>query len=109
MNSTNTNQDWLDTDPSQWKPEQEGESIQGILVSKTPKSGERSAIYHIQDSQDNLHIVWGSAVMDRKMDAIEENEEVKITFEGTKPSKKGKHPTKLFKVLHRKTRGDSSE
>ena len=89
-----------------WKPTKKGEVLQGFLTLKRPREGDRSAYYQITDSNNELHIVWGSAVLDDRMQTVEIGEEVKITFNGTKPSSKGKHPMKLFEVMHRKNPND---
>ena len=98
----NQDNEWKSTDPTKWEPKQEGDSLQGILIDKRARTEDRSAFYHIQDGNDQLHLVWGSAVLDRAMATVEKDDEVRITFNGTKPSKNGKHPMKLFEVMRRK-------
>ena len=92
--------DWRTTEPQQWKPAKEGETLQGFLTLKKPRAGDRSAYYHITVSNNDLHIVWGCATLDRGMERVQIDNEVKITFNGTKDIGK-KYPLKLFEVVYR--------
>lgn len=97
----NQNEDWHSTEPTTWKPEQEGEVLQGILYKKVSKVNDRSAYYFIQDSNQQLHRVWGCATIDSGMELVEERQEVRITYNGTKELKGRQHPLKLFDVKYR--------
>ena len=98
---TQKQDEWQSTERKPWKPTKEGEVLQGFLTQKRPGAGDKSAYYHITDSNDDLHIVWGSATLDSGMERVEKDDEVKITYNGTKDIGK-KYPLKLFDVEYRK-------
>ena len=78
-------------EPGIWKPQNEGDSITGILVSKEEDNPERnmSAKYMI-DSNEGVTLVWGSAVLDERMAVVPIQSKVRITYNGKKELKKGK-------------------
>ena len=88
---------WVSTEPKIWKPTKEEETLQGVLTKKESRTDQRSGFYHIQDNNQQLHLVWGSAVLDRAMEPVKVDDEVRITYQGTKESKHG-NPMKLFDV-----------
>ena len=72
-------------EPGIWKPQNEGDSITGILVSKEEANPERnmSAKYMI-DSNEGVTLVWGSAVLDERMAVVPIQSKVRITYNGKK-------------------------
>ena len=97
--------DWQSTETQIWKPQEKGETLQGFLYTKSPKVKDRSAFYRIQDGNNQLHLVWGSATLDRGMERVEEGQEVRITYNGTRDIGK-KFPLKLFEVVYRDSPND---
>ena len=57
---------WKSIEPEMWKPENEGDSIEGILIEKKPRTEAMSAQYKLKN-EDGEHLVWGSAVLDDRM------------------------------------------
>ena len=83
--------------PGIWKPENKGDKIKGIFISKDEGVGDfDSTIYHF-DVEGIPTSVWGSAALNPKMVGIKQGNLIEIEFTGTAPSKKGAD-TKLFKV-----------
>lgn len=84
-------------EPGVWKPENEGDKITGIFISKDENVGDfDSTIYHL-DVDGAPMSVWGSAALDPKMVGMKAGTLVEIEYTGKTPSKKGED-TKLFKV-----------
>ena len=67
--------------PETWEPK-EGDSIEGIYKGKQHNVGKnKSTIYNIK-VDGKLKSVWGSTVLDRKMMDLEEDETIRITYDG---------------------------
>ena len=106
----NKNQGWeevKDPEDSIWRPEAIGDEISGIYLCKENDVG----IYHSNKytlETDNGEVdVFGSAVLDKKFDDIPIGYEVKIVYQGEKPSKPPKKPFKLFQVFKRSVKSES--
>lgn len=91
-------------EPNVWKPEQDGDFIEGVLIAKKEKLGpnESKAYYLEKDSSQVL--VWGSTVLDSRMEFVDIRSYLKITFKGTQKNNKGQD-TKIFKVEKAKLEG----
>jgi len=85
-----------------WKPEQEGDTIQGKYIAhKTDVGMNNSNVYVVQiKGESEPKSIWGSAVLDNKFQEIPLNSEVRIEFLG-KIKGKGPVPYKDFKVLYK--------
>ncbi len=85
-----------------WKPENEGDTIQGLYQSKKENVGvNNSNIYLILvDGQEEAVSIWGSTVLDTKFQEISIGSEVKIEYLG-KVKSKAPQPYKDFKVLYK--------
>ncbi len=77
-----------------------GPVIQGILIGRKHDVGvNNSSVYNIQLQDGTVVTVWGSTVLDPKMQIVPDNSEVRITFEGFQKAKvAGRKPWKKFKV-----------
>ena len=80
---------WQKVEPTAWKPESEGDSIEGVLVSKQEAGVNIGARYFIQDASDNVRFLWGSAILDQRMEHIHVGDVVRIEFDGKTTNKKG--------------------
>tara|TARA_Y100000310_G_scaffold105453_1_gene103925 strand:- start:113 stop:445 length:333 start_codon:yes stop_codon:yes gene_type:complete len=87
---------WKNIEPAVWKPQNEGDSIEGVLVNEEPKTQDLSAMYSIENAEGQV-LVWGSAVLDDRMQYVNVGSKVRITFKGMTKNKKGQN-VKLFKV-----------
>lgn len=85
--------------PDTWKPTEKGDSIAGVLIAKKENVGEnKSKLYTLETQEDGVKSVWGSAVLDMRMELAKVGEFITIEFKGREDSSKGKQPTKIFKV-----------
>ncbi|MFC1895645.1 hypothetical protein ACFL0Q_03140 [Thermodesulfobacteriota bacterium] len=89
---------WKTIEPGIWKPEQKGEDITGVLVSKAPKDENTgySARYYL-DTTKGMYLVWGSAVIDDRMQYVKIGDKIRITFEG-KTKNKRNQDVNLFTI-----------
>lgn len=90
--------EWRTIQPIVWRPLKEGDNISGILVNKEPKdeNSSISAKYYI-DTEKGTFFVWGSTVLDDRMQYVKVGQKIRITFEGKTRNKRGQ-PMNLFKV-----------
>ncbi len=90
--------EWQTIEPGIWKPENEGDQIAGVLVNKEPRdeASGTSARYYIEN-QDGMFLIWGSAVIDDRMQYVKIGQKVRVTFEGHTKNKKNQQ-VNLFKV-----------
>jgi hypothetical protein len=81
--------EWKTIEPGVWKPEQKGDHIIGVLVNKTPKDEQSglSARYYIEN-ENGTFFLWGSAVIDDRMQYVKVGQKVRITFEGKTKNKR---------------------
>ena len=80
---------WQKVEPTAWKPESEGDSIEGVLVSKQEAGVNIGARYFVQDASDNVRFLWGSAILDQRMEHIHVGDVARIEFDGKTTNKKG--------------------
>jgi len=82
-----------------WKPENEGDFIEGIYKGSESDVGEnKSMLYHIETLESKPVGVWGSVVLDTKMIAAQLGDQIKIEYLGKGEAQKGRNPPKLFEV-----------
>ena len=84
-------------EPGIWKPEKEGDEIEGILIDKREGVGTYSSNAYMIENREGQHLVWGSTVLDDGMNFIKVGEQVKIQYKGTEENKKGQK-VKIYKV-----------
>lgn len=83
-----------------WKPEDEGDSIEGKL--KGSRETETGTIYEIENKDGTISLPSWAYLVNR-LASIPVGRIVKIVFEGEEPPKiKGHHPTKVVKVFVKK-------
>jgi|TARA_Y100000296_G_scaffold45780_1_gene52474 hypothetical protein len=85
-------------DPTEWKYEKDGDSIEGILTQKQDNIGINNSMLYSIETPEGIRSVWGSAVLDSRMIAVKIGEMVKITYKGLGEAKGGKNAPKIFKV-----------
>ena len=79
-----------------WKPEKEGDTIEGVLMEKKTGVGQhKSNLYTFfldgDDVADTEVVVWGGAVLDSRLKNVEIETKVKIEYLGEKEGKNGKY------------------
>lgn len=93
--------DYEEVNPEVWKLEKEGDVIEGVLVNKIiPEDKEESNRYYIE-TPEGIKMVWGSAILDDRLNFIDVGSKLKITFKERKDIGKGK-TLKVFKVEREK-------
>ena len=104
-----TEQEWISTDPKPWKPEKEGDTLQGKLVRKKEKGGKYASEAYTIEGEDGLYVVFGTAVLEDRMRLVQPGDLVRIIYKGTTESDKG-NDTKLFTVdFKRQTVNENGE
>lgn len=91
---------WKAIEPGMWKPEKDGDFITGVLVNKQPREGDLSARYTLdvkRNGKPEMMLVWGSTVLDDRMQLVQLGQEVKITFKGKQKNKRGQD-LNIYKV-----------
>ena len=91
--------EWKTIEPGIWKPENKGDSIEGVLVHReaADKLKSMSARYRLDVGNNEFMLVWGSTVMDDKMQLVKEGQKVRITFDGKVKNLK-KQDVNIYKV-----------
>ena len=74
--------------PEVWHHEEEGMSIEGIYIKKKENVGENKSNLYILEVGGKLKSIWGSTVLDDKMDYVSKGDKVRITYRGKDKYKK---------------------
>ena len=83
-----------------FKFENEGDKINGILVSREKSSNYNNMVYKIK-TEENVFTVFGTVVLDDQLSTIKDNTLIEIVFDGLKENlKKGQNSIKLFSVYY---------
>ena len=85
-------------EPQVWKYENEGDQIAGILVRVKPRTEDKSSQYFLQVDQQE-YMIWGSALLDERMQAVEIGEFVMITYKGKKQIPNTTKSLHIFEVM----------
>jgi len=89
---------YKEVNPEIWSYENEGDCIEGILVLKQEDVGDNKSRMYSIETPEGVKNVWGSAVLDSRMNLVNVGEKVKITYKGLGEAKGGKNAPKIFKV-----------
>ncbi len=81
-----------------WKPTEDNESVEGIFVKAEPEVGANKSMLYSIDVNGKPVAVWGSAVLDTKMNAVKPGDLIKIVYLGKGEAKGGHNAPKLFDV-----------
>ena len=74
--------------PKLWNPENDGDKLEGTYIKKKINVGpNNSTMYYIEVEGVNRS-VWGSTVLDDKMDFVSIGDKIKITYKGKDKEKK---------------------
>lgn len=100
---------WKTIEPTVWKPEQEGDNIMGVLVNKEPKDEQTgmSARYYIEN-ENGMYFVWGTAVLEDRMQYVKVGDKIRITFTG-KTKNKRNQTVNLYRVEVANTESKKNE
>jgi len=100
---------WKTIEPNVWRPKEKGDHIIGALVNKQPKDEITglSARYQIEN-QEGMFLIWGSAVLDDRMQYAKIGDKIRITFDG-KTKNKRNQDVNLFRIeVAESSQGDGS-
>ena len=100
---------WKTIEPNVWRPKEKGDHIIGALVNQQPKDEITglSARYQIEN-QEGMFLIWGSAVLDDRMQYAKIGDKIRITFDG-KTKNKRNQDVNLFRVeVAESSQGDGS-
>ena len=92
---------WISTEPQIWKPEAEGDTLQGTLIQKREKGGRYEKESFIVETEDVSYVVFGTTVLEDRMQSVEIGDLVKIIYKGTEKNKRNED-TKIFEVFKKK-------
>lgn len=87
-----------EVNPNIWRPEREGELIEGVLTNVQQDVGANESKLYTIESALGITNVWGSTVLDSRMAVVKVGDKVRITYQGLGIKKGGKNPPKMFKV-----------
>ena len=84
--------DWnkVESDADAWVPEEEGDEIVGTLVDKDPEGGKHgSGLYTVEDDDGTQRIVFGTMVLNDRLNNVDLGSDVKIVFKGEEQAASG--------------------
>ncbi len=84
--------------PTDWKPEKDGDFIEGILVRIQKDIGANNSMLYSIETPEGIKSVWGATILDSRMAFAKVEDKLKITFKGLAEATGGKNPAKIFKV-----------
>lgn len=84
-------------------------SVIGVLIGRNTNVGPNNSMkYNLKQEDGTVIGVWGSTVLDTKLEQVANGTEVKITFLGKRDSKGGRGQYKDFKVEMKPVEGSVS-
>ena len=106
--SLNKNEgEWVSVEAEVWKPEQEGDSIQGVLINKQENAGKYDGNAYYIENSEGTSLIFGTSVLDNRMKLVSIGDEVKIEYKGLDETKNGDE-VKMFVVQKRRAEKPSS-
>lgn len=81
-----------------WKPQETNESVEGIFIKAEQNVGTNNSALYSMEVKDKPVAVWGSAVLDPKMNAVRPGDLIKIVYLGKGEAKGGHNAPKLYDV-----------
>ena len=77
-----------------------GDSVEGLYVAKEIGKENGNGIYNLQDEAGKVQVVFGTTIIDSKMEIVPVGTYVRIEWIGEEPSNKG-NPLRLFEVKYK--------
>lgn len=81
-----------------WKPQETNDELVGIFVKAEKDVGANNSMLYNMEVEGKSISVWGSAVLDPKMNAVKIGDMIKIVYLGKGEAKSGKNAPKLYDV-----------
>lgn len=91
---------WEDVEPEVWKPENEGDEIEGVLINKETEVGVNESNLYQLETKEGIKSVWGSTVLDQRMKLVNIGDHLKIIYKGMTLNQR-KQNTKIFKIARK--------
>ena len=88
---------WNTIESEAWKPTDEGDQVIGTVVTKAEAKGELSARYHLLGDDGQRHLIWGTAILDQRLQFVNVGDRVRITYDGVGKNKQDRD-MKLYTV-----------
>ena len=89
---------YKEINPTDWKPEKDGDFLEGVLVRVQENVGVNNSRLFSIENPEGVKNLWGSALLDSRLALVSVGSKVRITFKGLAEAKSGKNPAKIFKV-----------
>lgn len=83
---------------STWKPQNDNDEITGIFVKAEENVGANNSMLYNMEVEKKSTAVWGSVVLDPKMNAVKPGDLIKIVYLGKGEAQGGKNAPKLYDV-----------
>jgi len=103
MEGDQNQKEWNKIEPGLWRPEKDGEEITGILVGIEDSTKYENKNYCIEvkkDEKTEQITIFGTTVLDNKMQYAKIGQEVRIVYKGMQKNQRGQD-TKIFEVYTR--------
>ncbi len=100
MEYTQDQNGWNEVQPVVWKPESPGDAISGVLLQKKENVGDNNSRAYYLENKEGMHMIWGTTVLDNRMEFCKVGEEIRITYKELSKNKKGQD-LKIYKVEKR--------
>lgn len=86
--------EWKNIEPTIWKPENEGDSIEGTLIKVDKDRGKfKSVVYNlevVEDGEIKQKFIFGTTILNDKMSYICIGDPIKIIYKGEHESNEGR-------------------
>ena len=87
-----------ENNPGFWIPENEDDSIEGVLINKQKDVGANKSMLYTIEKDTKPTNIWGSTILDQRMVGIKVGDLIRITYKGLGEKVGGKNAPKIFKV-----------
>ena len=90
--------EYVDIEPEVWKPVNPGDFTEGEFIKTNEKVGSHDSKMHCFRGDDGKEFtVWGSTLIDDRMDYVKPGDFVRIIYKETTQNQKGQ-PLKIYKI-----------
>ena len=87
-----------------WDFEKDGESIEGVFTSVSIDVGRnKSRLYEITTPDGEVYALWGSTVLDSRMESVAVGDYIRITYKGKETSNRTGRTVKIFDLKRKRT------
>jgi hypothetical protein len=90
-------QEWETVERGIWKPAIYGDKIEGKYIEKKENLGPNKSNAYLLQTDEGVFLVWGTAILDDRMNAVNIGDFIRVTYKGTNKNGKGQN-VKIFLV-----------